>query len=62
MRPGIYAYIAAPPFDAFIAMMIFTKKSNYVVLISVIMNVTLFVNIIEYTVHAHRRWYDIVSY
>lgn len=61
MRPGIYAYIAAPPFDASIAM-IFTKKSDYVVLISVIMNVTLFVNIIEYTLHAHRQWYDIVPY
>jgi len=48
-RPGTYAYIAAPPFDAFIA--IFTKKSNYIMLISVIMSVTLFVNIIEYKIH-----------
>lgn len=50
MRPGTYAYIAAPPFDASIAM-IFTKESNYTMLISVIMSVTLFVNIIEYTIH-----------
>lgn len=49
-RPGTYAYIAAPPFDASIAM-IFTKESNYIMLISVIMSVTLFVNIIEYTIH-----------
>lgn len=50
MRPGTYAYIAAPPVDASIAM-IFTKESNYIMLISIIMSVTLFVNIIEYTIH-----------
>lgn len=49
-RSDTYAYIAAPPFDASIAM-IFTKESNYIMLISVIMSVTLFVNIIEYTIH-----------
>lgn len=49
-RPGTYAYIAASPFDTSIAM-IFTKESNCIMLISVIMSVTLFVNIIEYTIH-----------
>lgn len=46
---GIYAYIAAPQFNASNTV-IFTMKSDYV-LISIILSVTLFVNIIKRHTH-----------